>query len=155
MAVYALSRNFDYFFTRLNPSLSFQSTASSEHQSIVKLLQGSILSPTCFLQGSYKQDTSIYTINDVDIVALCYLWQPGTGSGPGWSRDQIFDALAAPLRQDQRYKSKIRYSPNSMCLKIDLGIKVEILPVVYKAGTSNPNLEPFRLYRPAAKQWMD
>ncbi len=34
-----------------------------------------------------------------------------------------------------------------MCIKVDLGIKVEILPVVYKAGNYDPNAEPFRLYR--------
>jgi hypothetical protein len=35
-----------------------------------------------------------------------------------------------------------------MCVKVDLGIKVEILPVVFKQGTNDWQAEPFRLYRP-------
>ena len=109
------------------------------------------LEPRCFLQGSYKQDTAIYTINDVDIVVLCRLWQPaesGGGSGRSWGRDAIFGAIAQPLLADGRYRDKVRYSATSMCIKVDLGIKLEILPVVYKQGRSNPDEEPFRLYRP-------
>jgi hypothetical protein len=42
-----------------------------------------------------------------------------------------------------------------MCIKVDLGIRVELLPVVYKAGTDDPNTEPFRLFRPSTQQWED
>jgi hypothetical protein len=42
-----------------------------------------------------------------------------------------------------------------MCIKVDLGIKVEILPVVYKQGTQDASVEPFRLYRPEAAEWQD
>lgn len=42
-----------------------------------------------------------------------------------------------------------------MCVKVDLGIKVEILPVVYKAGNSDSTVEPFRLFRPESGQWED
>jgi len=42
-----------------------------------------------------------------------------------------------------------------MCIKLDLGIKVEILPVVYKADNFDSDKEPFRLYRPHRAQWED
>lgn len=160
MAVHALTDNFRKFFKNLNPGESFERIASREHKTITALIEdpGGLageLSPKCFLQGSYKQETAIYTINDVDIVALCKLWQPGSGSGSSWSRDKIFDTIAAPLLSDGRYRDKVRYHNNSMCIKVDLGIKVEILPVVYKAGNSDPQSEPFRLYRPENGQWED
>ena len=42
-----------------------------------------------------------------------------------------------------------------MCIKVNLGIKVEILPVVFKTGTTDPDREPFVLYRPGTKSWED
>jgi len=161
MAVYALTDNFNYFFKRLNPSPAFEKQAASEHATIRGLIVdprglASALSPTTFLQGSYKQETAIYTINDVDIVALCRLWYPGPGGGgKGWSRDEIFETIAAPLLADGRYKGKVYYHSQSMCVKVDLGIKVEILPVVYKASNNDPEKEPFCLYRPEKGVWED
>ncbi len=159
LAVHALSAHFNYFFHRLNPSPTFERQATSEHASIVGLLEDrggltAALAPQCFLQGSYRQQTAIHTINDVDIVALCRLWHPSSGSGGElWNRDRIFATIAAPLLADWRYRDKVRYTPTSMCVKIDLGIKVEILPVVYTLGNNDPNVEPFQLYRPQRGQW--
>lgn len=42
-----------------------------------------------------------------------------------------------------------------MCIKVDLGIQIEILPVVFKAGTTDPDREPFVLCRPERNQWED
>lgn len=116
MAGHALSAHFDYFFHRLNPSATFERQAASEHVTIVGLLEDRVgpaaaAAPRCFLQGSYRQQTAIYTINDVDIVALCRLWYPGSGSGgESWNRDRIFATIAAPLLADRRYRDKVRYT---------------------------------------------
>ena len=67
----------------------------------------------------------------------------------------IFNTIAAPLLNDGRYRDKVKYHNGSMCIKVDLGIKIEILPVVYKTGNSDPAVEPFRLYRPEKQQWED
>src|SRR5438128_1289052 len=79
-------------------------TASSEHNTIRGLIEArdgpaAELAPVTFLQGSYRQQTAIYEINDVDIVALCKLWYPGNGIGGGrnYGRDEIFRIIAAPL----------------------------------------------------------
>jgi len=159
-AFHSLTDNFASFFKKLNPKPSFEETAAREYKTIKGLLEdrngpAAKLSPTCFLQGSYKQDTAIYSINDVDIVALCSLWQPDPGGGRGWSRDDIFATVAAPLLNDGRYNHKVRYGPQSMCIKVDLGIAIEILPVVYKAGVYDSSNEPFRLYRPEKPAWED
>lgn len=162
MSLHKLTDNFNYFFKRLNPSPSFVERAANEHLSICSLIEDSyglanVLSPKCFLQGSYKQDTAIYTINDVDIIVLCELWQPSSSDSGGrsYSRNEIFEIIAAPLKYNCRYAGKIRYNTGSMCIKVDLGIKIEILPVVYKQGNLDPSKEPFRLYRPETQRWED
>ncbi len=160
MAYHAYSDHFRAFFGRLNPSTSFEQTAASEYASVKALIEdrsgpAASLAPVCFLQGSYRQQTAIYAINDVDIVALCGLWHPGSGSGSSWTRDQIFAVIAAPRRNNLRYRDKVRYAGDSMCIKVDLAIRLEILPVVYKAGNSDATVEPFRLYRPESAQWED
>lgn len=165
MAYHALSDNFASFFKRLNPGASFESTASSQYNSIKALIEdrsgaAAELSPTCFLQGSYRQQTAIYNINDIDIVALCRLWHPPSSGfssigSRGYSRDEIFAVVAAPILADGRYSSKVRYTSSSMCIKVDLGIKIEILPVVFKSGNLSPDSEPVRLYRPSSGEWSD
>jgi hypothetical protein len=162
MAVHSLSKHFQSFFGCLNPGSSFEQTASSQHNTIRGLIEdrngpAAELSPMTFLQGSYRQQTALYTINDVDIVVLCNLSYPGNpgGFGRSYGRDEIFRVIAAPLLADTRYGSKVKFGPQSMCIKIDLGIKVEILPVVFKAGTIDPDREPFVLYRPESNRWED
>jgi SMODS domain-containing protein len=162
LAVQPLSRNFQSFFSRLNPGSSFEQRASSQHNTIRALIEDRTglageLEPVTFLQGSYRQQTAIYDINDVDIVVLCKLWYPGSelGGGKSYGRDEIFRIIAAPLLADMRYRDKVRYGQRSMCIKVDLGIQVEILPVVFKAGTSDPKQEPFALYRPETGRWED
>lgn len=159
MAVHQLSEHFSYFFTRINPSKTWIDRASSQYNSIKGLLESaendaSVLAPQVFLQGSYSRETAIYAINDIDIVALCKLWYPPSqGGGQGWGRDRIFKALAQPLLAYGPYSDAVSYRPQSMCIKLDLGIKVEILPVVFEAGNNDAAKEPFYLYRPEKGQW--
>lgn len=162
VAVQSLWKHFQSFFGRLNPGSSFELTASSQHNTIRGLIENrngpaAELWPTTFLQGSYRQQTAIYTISDVDIVALCNLSFPGApgGGGRSYGRDEIFRIIAAPLFADGRYRDKVIYRPQSMCIKVDLGIKIEILPVVFKAGTTDIDVEPFVLYRPESAKWED
>lgn len=160
MPMHALGKHFDSFFGRLNPGSSFEQRAASEHQSIIRLIQDASglaarFSPTCYLQGSYRQQTAIYAINDVDIVVCCHLpsFPVALWSEQRWKRDELFETIAAPLRADPRYQDKIRYESASMCIKVDLGIKVEILPVVHRPWLAGSDDEPFFLYRPKAGSW--
>jgi hypothetical protein len=163
VAVHYLSEHFTRFFNRLNPSVSFEQTASSEHNAIRSLIEdpygpASSLRPITFLQGSYRQDTAIDTINDIDIVVLCRELSIGGGEGRGgrsWFRNEIFDTIAAPLLRHWQYWEKVRYTDSSMCIKVDLAIKIEILPVVFNRGVSNLDYEPFALFRPHTSLWED
>src|SRR5260370_11883534 len=157
MPNHALGKHFDSFFGRLNPVSSFEQLAASEHQSIIRLIEDASglaarFSPSCYLQGSYRQQTAIYTINDVDIVARCSLpalsvalWNEQRGR-----RDEVFETIAAP-----HYQDKVRYESASTCIKVDLGIKVEILPVVHRPWVAGSDDEPFLFYRPKTKRWED
>ena len=40
-----------------------------------------------------------------------------------------------------------------MCIKVNLRIKLEVLPVVYHPGVSDPTEEPFALFRPNTRKW--
>jgi hypothetical protein len=97
---YSLSSRFDYFFSRMNPSPSITSVASSEYQTITGLLESRTgaaapLNIYCFQQGSYGRATAIHTINDLDIVALCQLqFTMGSSGGLVWTR-AIITASAA------------------------------------------------------------
>ena len=162
MAIHQLSESFAAFFGKLNPDDARIKTAASEHAEITRLITdangpAAVLSPRCFLQGSYKQQTAIYDINDVDVVALCQLWyppNPGAGVGPGWSRDQIFDTIAAAVRGSPKYATRVQYGSQSMCIKVNASMKIEILPVVYTGGNYDPDKEPFVLFRPETQTWV-
>lgn len=163
MAYHFLTENFRSFFGRLNPSDGTVARAAREHQHVTALIEdrsgpAAPIAPVCFLQGSYKQQTAIHDIHDVDVVALCQLWQPvsnGSGTGRVWYRDDIFAAIAASLLQSPRYTGRLEYGPQSMCIKVEADMKVEVLPVVFSAGNDDASKEPFKLYRPEKQAWED
>ena len=161
MPYHPLAENFRSFFGRLNPNPTTVGRAAREHQHVTELIEdrtgpAAPIAPVCFLQGSYKQQTAIHDINDVDVVALCRLWYPAPpGSGEGWGRDRIFGVIAAALQRSSRYAGRLEYGPQSMCIKVNGEIKVEVLPVVFASGTTDESKEPFKLYRPEQQLWED
>lgn len=163
MAYFELTDNFGSFFGSLNPDQTAVVQAAREHARITALIESAAgpaaaISPTCFLQGSYKQQTAIHGINDVDVVALCSLWQPplpGPSSGPTWDRNQIFAAIASSIMSDTRYANRVGYTAQSMCIKVYGDVKIEVLPVVYTTYNHDASKEPFRLFRPSTGQWAD
>lgn len=162
MALHALSENFKSFSGRLNPSTTTEQTAAGLYAAVKGLIEdrqgpAGPIAPVCFLQGSYRQQTAIHTLHDVDIVALCGLWQPGStaDSGRSWSRDDIFAAIASAITKNSQFSAVIHYGPNSMCVKLKTAMRVEVLPVVHKTGSNDNADEPFRLFRPTPGQWED
>jgi len=166
MAYHKHTKRFAAFFRNLNPSPTYEAQASSQYGTIKGLLESAsgparTLGIRCFLQGSYQRETAIYSINDIDIVALCTAlrYPPAqtlagiSSSLPLWSRDSIFASVAGPLLADWRYKQKVVYGPTSMCIKVQLGIKVEILPAAFFNDTVDPTLEPFCIWRPESQRW--
>ena len=159
-----LTKHFDAFFQNINPAQTWRDIASSQYNSIKQLLEtdsylSSQLGIQCKTQGSYDRHTSIHSINDLDIVAFCtrlhYPAQLTINSNPGdgWTRDRIFAALEAVLANSRYREVLIKSTPSSMCVKLDLGIKVEILPVVPQYGIFCSTSEPFYLWRPSRYCW--
>jgi hypothetical protein len=125
MAIHALSNHFGYFFSRLNPSTSFEAQASSQYNTVKGLIEdpsglAKALSPQCFLQGSYRQATAIHAINDIDVIALCHLWQPGSTALPSKKiagrGDRLFSLLTNTSAESARLNQhafSMPFSPES------------------------------------------
>src|SRR5258708_32030419 len=104
-----LSDNFRRFFKNVNVGVTTEQTAAREYAAVKALLEdpngrASALSPQCFLQGSYRQETAIHDLNDVDVVALCKLWQPR--SEEHTSELQSPDHLVCRLLLEKKKKKK-------------------------------------------------
>jgi len=153
-----LAPNFTYFIKRINPSPTYEQAAASAHSQITSLIENregpaGDLRIKCFLQGSYKQETAIHTINDVDIVALCSLsYSPSANQK---TRDQIFEMIAAAIAENATYKDIIRHRKRSICIKVELeGVKLEILPAIREKGKPF-EYEPFYIFRPNENESLD
>lgn len=74
-----------------------------------------------FLQGSYKNDTAISDINDVDIVAIRLKTYSGTYSSQPVSStvywDQIFSEIEAKLRNQSRYNWTVTRGDKCICVR--------------------------------------
>ena len=157
-ANYKLTINFAAFFKRINPSPTYKKAAASAHSQITALIEdhdgpAGDLRIRCFLQGSYRRETAIHTINDVDIVALCSLSH--TSAATQNTRDQIFEMIADAIACNAAYKGKIRYRKRSVCIKVDLeSVKIEILPALRVKGKPY-TYEPFYMYRPNEDESLD
>lgn len=146
-----VTKNFAAFFNRINPSLTYERVAARAHPQITSLIEdtngpAAELRINTFLQGSYKRNTAIHSINDVDVVALCNLSY--TPSASRNTRDQIFTMIADSIAKNKTYKEKLRYHKQSVCVKVLLeGIRIEILPALKTAGMPF-EYEPIFMFRP-------
>jgi len=146
-----LTKNFKHFNKRINPAPTYEKIASRTHRRITHLIEdkngpAGDLNIKCILQGSYKRDTAIYTINDVDIVALCNLSHKSTANQK--TRNQIFNIIGKSILEDKTNKDKVKFRKRSICIKIELeSIKIDILPALKYPGKSM-DFEPFYMFKP-------
>ena len=97
------------------------------------------------LQGSYKNDTAISDINDVDIVVVVKRIISGvhgnplkkTGNTISWG--DIFTEVEAIL--STKYPGKI--TRGDKCIKIKSGLNADIVPAVY---TDDPSKDPVAIF---------
>ena len=159
--MHLLTENFAGFLKRINPSPTYERNASSAYNNIKQILERDEgmkeLGPHIFLQGSYKRDTAIYTINDVDVVVLCTkLHYPPAGvGGRSHSRDEIFRIVAGAIRSNDSYRDKVEYGPQSKCIKVSTSVQLDVLPVVYSKGHFDVQYEPVVMYQPKYGKWME
>jgi hypothetical protein len=147
-----LSKNFLAFFKRLYPSPTYIKNAARAYTQIVDLIEdregpAGKLGIKCFLQGSYKRDTAIHTINDVDIVGLCSVPYYSNKANRN-TRNQIFDMIVDSIAGNQTYKEKVFYRNRSICIKIDLeAVRLEVLPAL-RIKEKPYEYEPFYMFNP-------
>lgn len=136
----ALDAEFVDRFAR-GPSATTTSTAISAHTSIRTLLGDTDYAT--LLQGSYKNDTALWDINDVDIVAVSTSlrtralsgWTGNGGSGTTWK--DIFARIEQKLESSPLFKGK--WERKDKCIQVNTTMKVDIVPAVYvESATSDP-----------------
>lgn len=112
------------------PSASTVERAVSIHQNVRALLGD--LDYSTFLQGSYKNDTALWDMNDVDIVAvsrgLVSSHFNGTTPTNGVSWEEIFGRIERKLQADARYQGK--WTRGDKCIRLNTGVKIDIVPAV-------------------------
>lgn len=156
----ALTANFRAFLKRINPSPTYEQNASTAYNNVKQILENDEgmkeLGPYIFLQGSYRRDTAIYTINDVDIVVLCQnlCYPPSGGPGRSYSRNDIFSIIAKAIRSSNLYKDKVTYTPASKCIKVMTTVRLDVLPVVRCKGHTDVQYEPIVMYHPDYDGWI-
>lgn len=120
------------------PTEATENGLQTTRDNIVKLLGSNY---DVFLQGSYKNDTAIYDINDIDIVAVRisnvpHLWE------------DIFDDIQAKVSSFAFYRGKV--TKGNKCVKLVLqNKKVDVVPAVRQDvynGSRNSFDEPIQVF---------
>ena len=92
-----------------------------------------------FLQGSYRNDTAIADINDVDIVALYDPWtSPATHAD--WT--SLFNSVAGILRKAPSLVGDVRLGDK--CVKFEGALKADIVPAISR--TTYSSTDPIFIY---------
>jgi len=125
------------------PSETTVERAISVHQSVRSLLDDSEYAT--LLQGSYKNDTALWDMNDVDIVAVSknLVSTHFTGNTPtnGVPWADIFSRIEQKLQADGRYQGK--WTREDKCIRLNTGVKIDIVPAV-RIGEAT--LDPIAIY---------
>lgn len=123
------------------PTEATENGLQTTRDNIVKLLGSNY---DVFLQGSYKNDTAIYDINDIDIVAvrtnnIPYLWE------------DIFNDIQNKISSFTFYNGKV--TKGNKCVKLVLqNKKVDVVPAVRQDiynGQRNSFNEPIQVFNRA------
>jgi hypothetical protein len=86
-----------------------------------------------FLQGSYRNDTGVADLNDVDIVAVrkstvSTVFTPNTSVTNSVTWGQIFDEAQAKLESSPHYRGKTEIGDK--CITVHTGFKADVVPAV-------------------------
>lgn len=97
-----------------------------------------------FLQGSYRNNTGVADLNDVDIVALSKTTHSTVGRGPpsnpvSW--DEIFGRVERALDSHWRFAGRV--SRGDKCVKVDTDLALDVVPAIYR---QHPNYDPVEVY---------
>lgn len=126
------------------PAESTVSRAKSIHENVRALLGDTDYAT--LLQGSYKNDTSLWDMNDVDLVAVSRglvsrTFNRSATSGSSVSWDEIFTRIERKLQSDGRYAGK--WQRKDKCIQLNTGVTIDIVPAVYVTDAES---DPVAIY---------
>jgi hypothetical protein len=114
------------------PSAARSREVKSMHEDIRKALDESSFAYETFLQGSYRNETAIADINDVDIVALRrYEAAPQRHTGWLWEFNQIVTTLKDSWRVSGTLKR------GDKCVKVESTVNADIVPSLHRGNWTN------------------
>lgn len=97
-----------------------------------------------FLQGSYRNNTGLADLNDVDIVALATTVHSTRGGPPATnpvSWDEIFARVERRLNDHYRFLALLERGDK--CIKVDTELALDVVPAIYRA---DPDFDPIEIY---------
>jgi hypothetical protein len=97
-----------------------------------------------FLQGSYRNNTGVADLNDVDIVALATTVHSTVGRGPAQypvSWDEIFSRVENRLNAHHRFRGRV--SRGDKCVKVDTDLALDVVPAIYR---DDPDTDPIEVF---------
>jgi hypothetical protein len=97
-----------------------------------------------FLQGSYRNNTGVAELNDVDIIALSKTVHSTVDRGPAlypvtW--DEIFSRVERRLDAYPRFAGLLERGDK--CIKVDTSLSLDVVPAIYRAA---PDYDPIEVY---------
>jgi hypothetical protein len=117
------------------------------HENIRKALDESKFNYETFLQGSYRNDTAISDINDVDIVALRkYRSSPQSHNDWLWQFNQVLQTL----RDSWRVSGTVRRGDK--CVKVKGTVQADVVPALNQGNWRN---DPISIYSISEKRERD
>jgi hypothetical protein len=130
------------------PSATRTSNVKALHESIRDTLSEATGGKfDTFLQGSYRNDTAIADINDVDIVALYDPWRsPASKAEWTW----LFHHVALIIR-DSLLSGSV--SLGDKCVKYEGSLKADIVPAISRSPYSST--DPIKIYSRSASEERD
>lgn len=124
------------------PSPTKTAAAVSVHNNIQRIIGDT---HETFLQGSYRNNTGIADINDVDIVAIRKQTTSTVFTGRlsfnGIPWEQIFQEIQDKLEDSYSYKGKTERGDK--CITVNTNFKADVVPAIYIADDEN---DPISVY---------
>lgn len=118
--------------------------AGSLHRNVRELL-GETAYAT-FLQGSYRNDTALAEMNDVDVVVVNASVKQ-EGFWPSYKWEKIFSDIEGRLESDARYGGK--WKRNDKCITLHTNVKIDIVPAIH---VGDPDADPIAIYSFGSKK---
>lgn len=143
MCVVAVTRISDYLVARYaaGPSQAKVDQAKSLRRDVSTALGTGY---QVFLQGSYRNNTGVAELNDVDVVALSKTVHSTVDRGPAqypvtW--DEIFSRVERRLDAHPRFAGLLERGDK--CIKVDTSLSLDVVPAIYRDA---PDYDPIEVY---------